>query len=733
MAPELWRGEPAGAASDQFAFCVALYEALFGARPFDGSSMSELATRIERGERSPSPREREVPAEVRIAVLRGLAPDPAARFASVEALIDELERSTRRGRRRRLAAASAAALALVAVAAAASWRHARSVCRGAETIAATAFTSADQVAIERSLGASGVPFADDTWRSVRSRMQSYLSRWASTRTAACEATRLRREQSEELLDLRLQCLDHKLLDTRALVDVLAHADGEVATRAVQAVASLPDFDDCSDARALRGMPRPLAGTEASVEHVALELASTRGLQRAGRYAEALKVANRAVDQARAIRYTPSEAEALATRAELERMVDEYAASKRDSIAALGAAEVSRADGVAVRAAKLLAEATGLNEQHFEEATQWLGVAEALLQRMPRDSRLRMRVLGTKGDLLSFQRRDAEALAASQESLAIAERELAADDPEIGSQYISMAHMLLDQRRLREAQVYIERARDARARVYGPLHPAMCNVWELVGSLALHQERFADALIAKQKALALAEKNHDAAEQAVARLNVGQTLTELGRLDEAEETLRKALASVEQTFGASHPFNAVVWFNLAAVAQHRKQWAVALERNRRAQELDRRAFGDDSPDVAETVVVEGLIDLETGHAADAERAFARAMKAYEKAFGKEHAQLLPALTGLGRAELALGNPALALPPLERAVALIDKYPGGPSEDAEALFALARALVQSGGDRARARGLATHARGLYESVAPRGAEQRSQVERWLAESR
>ena len=49
MAPEQLEGAPADPRSDQFSFCVALFEALAGHRPFDGESVPKLAEAMERG------------------------------------------------------------------------------------------------------------------------------------------------------------------------------------------------------------------------------------------------------------------------------------------------------------------------------------------------------------------------------------------------------------------------------------------------------------------------------------------------------------------------------------------------------------------------------------------------------------------------------------------------------------------------------------------------------------
>jgi len=99
MAPEQHRGGAADTRTDQFAFCVTAFEALWGVRPFGGRTPEEIARAIERGRVRPVRRGR-VPRRVRDGLLRGLAADPAARFPSMDALLVELEVAPAPGERR---------------------------------------------------------------------------------------------------------------------------------------------------------------------------------------------------------------------------------------------------------------------------------------------------------------------------------------------------------------------------------------------------------------------------------------------------------------------------------------------------------------------------------------------------------------------------------------------------------------------------------------------------------
>jgi formylglycine-generating enzyme required for sulfatase activity len=101
MAPEQFVGERGDEQSDQFSFCVALYEALYGERPFSGDDPLDLSVNVTEGRVRPLPKDRGVPAWVRRAVMVGLKRDPASRWPSMAALIASLERppGARLGRR----------------------------------------------------------------------------------------------------------------------------------------------------------------------------------------------------------------------------------------------------------------------------------------------------------------------------------------------------------------------------------------------------------------------------------------------------------------------------------------------------------------------------------------------------------------------------------------------------------------------------------------------------------
>jgi predicted Ser/Thr protein kinase len=89
MAPEQWTGGEVGPATDQFAFCVALWEAFVGERPFHADNVDDLRATVERGPKSLALDK--IPRRFRPLFLRGLDPDPNKRYGDMEMVANLLE------------------------------------------------------------------------------------------------------------------------------------------------------------------------------------------------------------------------------------------------------------------------------------------------------------------------------------------------------------------------------------------------------------------------------------------------------------------------------------------------------------------------------------------------------------------------------------------------------------------------------------------------------------------
>ncbi|MCA9715539.1 MAG: serine/threonine protein kinase, partial [Myxococcales bacterium] len=73
MSPEQHNAEEVEAASDQFSFCVALYEGIYGERPFRASTLLDLCEKVNAGEIDPPERSITAPLKLRQAIRRGLS------------------------------------------------------------------------------------------------------------------------------------------------------------------------------------------------------------------------------------------------------------------------------------------------------------------------------------------------------------------------------------------------------------------------------------------------------------------------------------------------------------------------------------------------------------------------------------------------------------------------------------------------------------------------------------
>jgi serine/threonine protein kinase len=126
MAPEQFEGRPADALSDQYSFCVSLYQGLYGQRPFEANSIAALVRNVVSGRVLPPPVDTDVPAALEQVLRRGMALEREDRFDSMRALNDALQRArddtpAEPAASRRGVAIGFAALLLLGSAAAFAW------------------------------------------------------------------------------------------------------------------------------------------------------------------------------------------------------------------------------------------------------------------------------------------------------------------------------------------------------------------------------------------------------------------------------------------------------------------------------------------------------------------------------------------------------------------------------------------------------------------------------------
>src|SRR5207302_5875256 len=114
-----------------------------------------------------------------------------------------------------------------------------------------------KVAVERAFAKSGKAWAARAGMETARALDSYAAGWAAMHGDACEATRLRGEQTEAVMALRMGCLDERRRELGALTELFVAADDETVERAVQAVEALPPVSMCADVRGLsQAEPQP---------------------------------------------------------------------------------------------------------------------------------------------------------------------------------------------------------------------------------------------------------------------------------------------------------------------------------------------------------------------------------------------------------------------------------------------------------------------------------------------
>ncbi len=660
MAPEQHNGEPADARSDQFAFCVTVWEALFGERPFEGKTYSALAMNITEG-RLREPPKSNVPARIVAALRRGMSVDPAARFASMEALAAELTPE-----RKRTWVAPAVALAVLMAGGGAiagvtmSGAPAVDACAQGELRLAGIWDGVTRARIQGAFLATHKPFAADAWRGVDHALGAFTARWVSMYRETCQANRARPSAATATTDPRMWCLDDRLRNARALVDVLVEADARGVARATNAATNLPEVEICADARTLsQQIPPRDQAAYVRIESLRAELARGVSLFSVGEFKDALAILERVAEGTKREAYPPLEADALLQLARARFTLDGDAkAAEKTALAGLLASEQGRHDRARANAWLLVTFLQGAVLAHFDDAARSSDHAAAVIRGLAGGEILEARLLGYKAQVLTMQGSFADAEKLMKRSVELMEKASAgADLPELTvalSQYSDVVRQLGD---LPRARSLAERAYALSEKIYGPRHPETAKTLFSV-ALAYEDEGNNDEAAARlEKTIqvlrdALGPEHGDLAP---ATDELGLVRKRQGRVEEALELHRAALAIRERVHGPDHPETSL---SLGSVARDLKllgRQAEALPLAERALEIGLDAFGPDGPEASDNHGLVGNALFELKRFREAQVHFEAGLAAATKAFGPDSPKLAFHLSGIGDSLLEQKKP------------------------------------------------------------------------------
>jgi tetratricopeptide (TPR) repeat protein len=707
MAPEQHVGQALDHRTDQFAFCVALWEALYGERPFAGDTLPVLAFQVTQGKLREPPRRPGIPRSLRRALERGLSGHPDDRHASMTTLLAEIRRDPRRTRRRTLA--GVAIFAAVAGGTAGFYRSLPDPlgeCLAGSARLDAAWNAEQAAALEAAFAATGSAFRAQAFARSRAALDDFAERWRAGLDDACKSTFESMTTSRADFELRSGCLQHRLDRVEALLGAWQDGpDAEAILRAPEATAGLPDPRECDDLAALRRAVPPPEDPQVAhdVESLRRELEGLRAQRDLGQVRKAIEPAEALVERARTLGHDPALAEALVLLGTLDVEIARPQQALAHVDEGLFLAEASGHDELAADAwlADLVIRLAMTSD--YAAAERASRRADAAIRRIGDPVGKRIRWLDRRGVLLHAQDRDPEAEAAQLEALALlAEHPDPGHEGDVRNNYSTTLKGL---RRYEDARAQLELARSLWSRQLGEGHPkvgrALVNLANVESTLGQHEQAIRDL----QAALTIFRGAYgDVHPNIAAALNgLGLMSETMDRAAQAKPHYEEALRVLEATVGLEHAHTANIYNNLGNVTRTLGEYEESVAWHERSLALKRKIYGDDSYELAYCWDNIGQTHLAAGHHDLAAEAFRRSLQHLES-LGAEHLldQAWPLML-LGRVENRRHRPDAALPLLERALALRREHAGDPDDVAEVALELATALAKLKRDPARVREL------------------------------
>ena len=697
MAPEQFvAGGEVDARADQYAFCLSLYEGLYGERPFKSKTVKGRLKELALTPEPRLPKKPRIPGHVRKVLRRGLRLAPDDRYGSMEELLRHLGDDPTRRRRWLLGGGIMGALLLGGGYELARQESAMNdPCSGlggeVEEIWAR-----QQEAVGAALLGTGQSYAAATWEQIEQSLAGYASSWKDQRVEACHAHKSGAHDAA-LYGMAVACLKQRRVAFQALLSGLLEADAGTLAGALQAVDALPSIGRCGDVEVLTTTaPEPEDPAIAEeVESLREMLAAARVDLQLRRHAEGLALSSKVVGRAEELAYLPLQADALAVHGRLQSRNGDYETAKATLTKALWRADVLRDDE---RLAEVMGSLIGcISEQlgDYERATEMRLHAEAVLERLDENSAGAAALLTILGTVEARKGNAGEGAELIERAVAIHEELYAPDDRRVVNVLLSLGIAYAGKHELEKAESLARRVLRIQEEKLGSGHPALALTLNNIGALRAMQ--------------------HD--------------------VEGSLPYFERALKIKEATLGPDHPETAGLLGNFGSTLSSIGKHAESLPYLERTLEIEEKARGPEHPFVANTAYNLGVAEKGLGKHEEAQAYLERAVSIYALKVGPEAVASIRALVQLGAVKGKRGDRESGLRDLYKAYELQSgRSEAGPADlQPEVCFFLAELLRESTSAKERAKAVEyaktalSGYKGLGENVE---SERVAMLERWLA---
>ncbi|PRP99976.1 serine/threonine-protein kinase [Enhygromyxa salina] len=677
LAPELYAGTSASPASDQFGFCVTVWQVLADTRPFTSEQLLAAADGA-----SLRPITSLRPRWLGRALLRGLDPNPAKRWPSLDVLLDEIDA---RPRQRLLTATFFTVALTCASIATVSLGPLAPACQALAPAFAQVWNPERRARIAASWALR--PRADAELDALARAIEGHEVKWRAAHEATCPATTIGQMRSSGQPELAGACLKRNLDQFDALLNLLESSPTEEldARRLLQ---ELGDPSQCADASVLADQLPPPAELASRVAQLRAHIDRVAVLMHV-RPREAGVEAGVVVARARELGYRPALAEALT-------LDGKIAIRLLDDVRALDSLREAAREAKAVGDARLefvcLRELVRLTTQQLEDPERAADLVALMLgsfEQLGRPPRLLAPSLIAQSELARARGDNAEAELHLREAAEYLRESVDDGDVNLEQVELLLANLLGEQGKLEESRRLYEQLLGRLRAALGPRHPSVATVEFNLGLTLFEIGSGGLAIAHIERALSIQREafGSDAPKIAPALVILAQVRALEGDLEgallAAREAwpLERALASGNSERGSSLRL-------LAALLGSLDRYQEALE----TWELIERELGSTQSPL-ERAMTTHTIGWYAYRVGEVERARER----FEQAVTYEDPQVRLAAR-LGLAEIALGAGA-ASEAREQVEELLVKLEGLPPSEskqatiAEAHYIRLRCLVES----------------------------------------